>query len=81
MYQVDNSVESLPISEDPVLLSVHFSIPTRQVTYDSVVRDISSDTFGDEEDAGQMATVGADQLRVAHLSKISVSYDVSKVDD
>jgi len=81
VYQVEDSVESLPISQDPVLLSLHFSPPTRQVTFDSVISDIGGETFGDEENAGQTITLGADQVKVAHISKISLSYDVSKVDD
>ena len=31
VYQVDDSVESLPISVDSCMLSLHFSPPTRQV--------------------------------------------------
>ena len=31
MYAVDDSVESLPISEDPILLSLHFTQPKKQV--------------------------------------------------
>lgn len=60
VYQVSDSVESLPISEDSVTLSVHFTPPTRQVTFDSIISDISSDSFGDEEGAGQVATISAD---------------------
>ena len=78
----DDSVEALPISEDNLMLSIHFSPPTKQVLFtgNSSKMDIASDTFGDEEGAGEMV-IGADQVKIAHLSRVSISFDVSKVDD
>ena len=83
VQMVDDSVESLPISEDNLLLSLHFSPPTKQVLFtgNSEKIDIASDTFGDEADAGSVTAIGADQVRIAHLSRVSISFDVSKVDD
>ena len=76
-------MESLPISEEPVLLSLHFSPPTRQVTFAGTagVQDIAGDSFGDDQGAGEPLTISAEQIKVSHLSKVSMSYDVAKVDD
>ena len=61
VYQVDDSVESLPISEDPILLSIHFTQPAQTVDYvgSPGVIDIASESFGDEEGAGSLVTIGA----------------------
>ena len=78
---MDDSVESLPISEEPFTISLHFSPPAKEVGLaDSQVFDIADETFGDE-DAGSVLTFGADAIRVSHSSRISISYDVQKVDD
>ena len=45
------------------------------------MQDIAGETFGDEEGAGQVVTIGSDQVSIGHLSKVSISYDVQKVDD
>lgn len=83
VYQVDDSVESLPISEDPILMSLHFTPPSQQVLYSTGVgmQDIASESFGDEDGAGQVVTIGSDEIRVGHMSRVSISYDVQKVDD
>ena len=43
--------------------------------------DIASESFGDEEGAGVVVTIGADQIRISNQSRVSISYDVAKVDD
>lgn len=48
---------------------------------DNQIADIASETYGDEEGAGSPLTFGADQIRVSHSSRVSISYDVQKVDD
>ena len=81
---VTDSQECLPISEDNLLLSLHFSPPSKQVLFTGASFekiDIASDSFGDEPDAGTVQAIGTDQVRVAHLSRVSISFDVSKVDD
>lgn len=83
VYQLEDSIESLPISEDPILMSIHFSPPSQQVSFEggSGVIDIACESFGDEEGAGEVLTIGADQIRIIHKSRVSISYDVAKVDD
>ena len=64
-------------------MSLHFTSPTQQVLFSDGlgVMDIASESFGDEENAGQTVTIGADSIKVGHMSKVSISYDVQKVDD
>lgn len=45
------------------------------------MQDIAGDSFGDEENAGQVETISADSIKVGHMSRVSISYDVQKVDD
>ena len=45
-------------------------------------QDIASDTFGDDvEEMTASAAFGTDKIRLCHASRISVSFDVAKVDD
>jgi len=63
-------------------MSLHFSPPVKEVGLaDSQIANIADESFGDEEGAGTPLTFGADSIRVSHSSKVSISYDVQKVDD
>jgi len=77
---LNDSVESLPIAQEPVLISLHVTPPTQQVMYagSDGILDIASDTYGD--DYAEQASVPID-LEVCHASRVSISYDVAKVDD
>ncbi len=61
VYAVDDAVESLPISEDPILMSLHFTTPKKQVfaADGPSIQDIADENFGDEEEAGEVPTIGA----------------------
>lgn len=43
--------------------------------------DIADESFGDSEDAGSVPTMGTSGITVGHKSRLSISYDVAKVDD
>ena len=45
------------------------------------VLDIADEDFGDDVDSADVISVGAGGIRVAHVSRVSISYDVQKVDD
>ena len=45
------------------------------------MQDIAGESFGDEDQAGETIAIGADAIKVGHMSRISISYDVQKVDD
>ena len=79
---VSDSVESLPIAQDPVTLSLHITPPAQQVLPASSpgVLDIAGEDFGDDNSA-EVVSFGADGVRVAHVSRVSISYDVQKIDD
>mmetsp|Transcript_5677 Transcript_5677/g.7607 ORF Transcript_5677/g.7607 Transcript_5677/m.7607 type:complete len:103 (-) Transcript_5677:144-452(-) len=79
---VSDSVESLPVAQDPVTLSLHVTPPAKQVLLagSDGVKDIASEDFGDDESA-EVVTLGASGVRIAHVSRVSISYDVQKVDD
>ena len=67
-------------------MSLHFTTPTQQVLYSSTgatagMQDIAGESFGDEEGAGQVLTIGTDEISIGHMSRVSISYDVAKVDD
>lgn len=45
------------------------------------MQDIAGESFGDEEGAGHVMTIGTDEISIGHMSRVSISYDVAKVDD
>ena len=80
---VDDSTESLPIAQDPVTMSLHFTPPTQQVFLQggSGMFDIAGDSFGDDFASETARIIDTSSLKVEHSSRISISYDVQKVDD
>lgn len=75
--QVANSVESLPIVNHAALISLHFTQPQTEVIH---AGQAPGETFDvetlDDEDISHDLT-----LKVAQTAKISISYDIQKVDD
>lgn len=66
--------------DQPVVLSLHYTVPEQEVIYkgEDNIFDIASEELDDvEEDT----VVSQDQIRVAHTTKLSISYDVQKIDD
>lgn len=43
--------------------------------------DVGSESFGDEISAGVVETISSDKIRIGHTSRLSISYDVQKVDE
>ena len=80
MHQVANAADSLPICEEPATLALHYTVPEREVIYNGEhnVFDIASEELEDWEPD---AVVSQDQIRVAHTTRLSISYDVQKLDD
>lgn len=80
VHQVPHAADSLPICEDPAMLSLHFTVPEREVIYkgEHNIFDIASEDLADWEPD---AVVSQDQIRVAHTTRLSISYDVQKIDD
>lgn len=72
--QVASSVESLPIVDAKGMISLHFTPPTQEVvTAGSEVFDIET---------LENADLSYDlKIKIAQTSKISISYDIVKVDD
>jgi L-2-hydroxyglutarate oxidase LhgO len=85
MHQIDDAVESLPICEEPAILSVHFTSPKAAVVYNgpNARFDIAADDESVDSDTGESLTLSSSSpmLKVAHSSRISISYDVAKLDD
>ena len=80
MHQVDDSADSLPICDEPAILSLHYTVPEREVIYkgEQNLFDIASEDLAEWEPD---AVVSQDQIRVAHTTRLSISYDVQKIDD
>ena len=51
VHQVVDSADALPICEEPAILSLHFTVPEREVIYkgDNNVFDIASEELEDWE--------------------------------
>ena len=75
MHQVADAADSLPICEEPAILSLHYTVPEKEVVYngENNMFDIASEDLDDiEEDV----SINTDQIKVVHTSKLSISYDV-----
>lgn len=70
---VNSSLESLPIVDGKSLISLHFTPPQSEVLTGSETFDIES-----LDDADLCYDL---KLKIAQTSKISISYDVQKVDE
>ena len=46
-----------------------------------MIQDIADENFGDEEDAGEVPTIGTGDIKIGHISRVSISFDVQKVDE
>ena len=70
----------MPICEEPAILSLHYTAPEQEVIYkgEDNLFDIANEELDDVE---ADTVVSQDQLRVAHTTKLSISYDVQKIDD
>ena len=75
--QVASSVESLPIVNHSALISLHFTQPKTEVVNGS---QQAGETFDIETLDDEHISYDLD-LKVAQTAKVSISYDVAKVDD
>lgn len=75
--QVAHSVESLPIVSHAALISLHFTQPQTEVVHggQKVGEMFDIETLDDEHMTYDLS------LKVAQTAKVSISYDVQKVDD
>ena len=75
--QVNNSWESLPIVSPTALISLHFTQPQTQVLAGGAVPGETFDieTIEDEDLDYNL------QLKIGKTSKISISYDIQKIDE
>lgn len=80
VHQVADSADSLPICEEPAILSLHYTVPEQEVVYkgEDISFDIASEELADIEPD---VVVSQDEIRVAHTTRLSISYDVQKIDD
>ena len=75
VHQVAGSADSLPICEEPAVLSVHFTTPVKEVIYNGEISHFDiADNEVDEANLGEV--LSKDQIRIAHTTKLSISYDV-----
>ena len=88
VYHMQGSTEGLEINEgENNYLSLHYTSPEKEVLFGSspagsLFEDIGGDSFGDEFDASQESkTFGGDQVRVGTTTRLSITYNVQKVDD
>ena len=59
---------------------MHFTDPVQEVIYSGDINQFDiADNEVDESHFGQV--LSKDQMRVAHTTKLSISYDVQKIDD
>jgi pyruvate/2-oxoglutarate dehydrogenase complex dihydrolipoamide acyltransferase (E2) component len=74
---VRNSTESLPIVNHAALISLHFTQPRTEVIHGGLVpgQTFDIETLEDEDLNYDLS------LKVAQTAKISISYDIQKVDD
>ena len=65
----------MPICEEPAILSLHYTVPEQEVIYkgEDNIFDIASEEL---DDAEADIVVNQDQIRVAHTTRLSISYDV-----
>lgn len=75
VHQVAESSESLPVVHPLGLFSIHYTTPKQEVVSTNVGKVYDIETM-DLEDLDYNVS-----LAVSATSKISVSYDVAKVDD
>ena len=72
--QVSGALESLPITDGGCLISLHFTPPSSQVvSAGSETMDI--ETLEDEDLSYDL------EMKIAQVSKISISYNIQKVED
>ena len=75
--QVSGSVQSLPVLDPSAFISLHFTLPQTEVLAAGLA---PGETFDietlDDEDLDYNL-----QMKIAKTSKISISYDVQKVDE
>ena len=59
-------------------MSLHFTPPMRSaiLANGSGSRDIASDSFGTEVDTTSTVAITAENIKIASLSRVSISYDV-----
>ena len=62
------------------MLSLHFTTPAQEVVFADPERqfDIAADL---EDDYSSARTLSTNDIRVAYTSKVSISYDIAKLDD
>ena len=59
---------------------MHFTEPVQEVLYSGEISQFDiADNEVDESNFGEV--LSKDQIRVAHTTKLSISYDVQKIDD
>ena len=73
--QIDSSLESLPIASPGSLINLHFTNPTREVLPAQGVQTFDIDSLESEELTYDL------KLITAMTSRISISYDVQKLDE
>jgi hypothetical protein len=79
LQQVKNSAEAFPICVSPFSLSVHYTEISQEVNgLDNQLYDVSSDLPGLNE---VVQTIKSTDLKVSPVIKVSVSFDVAKVDE
>ena len=77
LSSVSDSLEALPICVPPTLMSVHHTpVITEVALKDNLLVDIDSEELAETE-----ATVGPSDLRLRKTVRISVTYDIQKVDE
>ena len=75
---MEEAVEALPIAEGNTSIAIHFTSPTLEVV--SYSGALTFDT-NDEDSEAALADIDISNIQTAHIMKLSISYDVQKVDD